>query len=60
MKKKYIGPELTIHLVQLGNMLALSSFDDYATSEPVLSKGSSDWDIWGDGSDSDSDFDDEY
>lgn len=57
MKKKYISPELTVHFVQLENMLALSTLDDYATSEPVLSKGSGDWDIWG--NDSETDFDDE-
>ena len=58
-KKLYIKPELNIHIVHLENMLALSTLDgDADPSGIVQGKGHGDWDIWGDGSDSD--FDDDY
>ena len=57
-KKLYIKPELNIHIVHLESMLAFSKFDENADSTDGFGKSHGDWDIWGDGSDSD--FDDDY
>ncbi|MBE6254827.1 MAG: hypothetical protein E7105_04855 [Prevotella sp.] len=57
-KRTYIKPELNIHLVQLQSMLAFSKFDEIASSSDGLTKESGDWDIWGNGSDSD--YEDDY
>lgn len=58
-KKAYISPALQV--VKLNNeqpIMALSTFDEAATDSTVLSKGNDDWDIWGNGSDSD--YEDDY
>ncbi len=47
-KKVYMKPELTLHRIQLENMLALSIVEGNATTNDVLTKESNDWDIWGD------------
>ncbi len=47
-KKVYITPALTQVRVQTENMMALSKIGGgTATDNPVLSKGSGDWNIWG-------------
>ena len=62
-KKAYISPALQV--VQLGNehhIMALSEFDvnpkGYGDGSDAGTKGSGDWDIWGNGSDSD--YEDDY
>lgn len=47
-KKVYMKPELTLHRIQLENMLALSTIEGNATEGTVLTKESNDWDIWSD------------
>lgn len=48
MKKNYIAPELTIHLVETQNIIALSLQTGKASGDDALVKGN-DWDIFGEG-----------
>ena len=61
MKKKvYITPITQTFHVQMteGVLLSLSDTTSASSSLTVESKGSGEWDIWGNGSDDD--YDDEY
>lgn len=47
MKKTYISPELHTQLIQMEGLIALSLYDNPATSDDALVKGGADWDIFG-------------
>lgn len=62
MKKIYIQPTTQVLVVEQQTICAISDFNPNAGDEGIgggdaLSKGSGDWDIWGNGSDSDYDSD---
>ena len=62
MKKIYIQPTTQVVNIAQQAIIAISGFNPNAGDEGIgggdaLSKGSSDWDIWGDGSDSDDEYD---
>ena len=56
-KKTYIAPEVTLFKVESERICALSDLTESGSDSIQLSKGSGDWDIWGNGS-SDDDYDD--
>ena len=58
-KKAYITPALCIVKTHLSSIIATSiPIDPEQSGGGILTKESSDWDIWGNGSDED--YDDEY
>jgi len=59
-KKTYITPEVILFKVESERICALSDLNDSGSDGNQLSKGSGDWDIWGNGSSDDYEYDDEY
>lgn len=59
-KKTYITPEVILFKVESERICALSDLNDSGSDGIQLTKDSGDWDIWGNGSGSDEDYDDEY
>ena len=56
MTKKYIIPAVTLFKVESERICALSDMTESGSDSIQLSKGSGDWDIWGnDGGDADYD-----
>ena len=58
-KKAYISPAVNIHIINMKDGIMLSLSDTGASNDSIMEvKDGGDWDIWGNGSDSD--YDDEY
>ena len=47
MKKTYIAPELDVQLIQLEGLIALSKYEESATSDDALIKEDRGENIWG-------------
>ena len=58
-KKTYMTPAVHIVEVHSETMIAFSKFEDTVSGDSGgWTKDSGDWDIWGNGSDNDDDYDD--
>lgn len=59
-KKTYITPEVILFKVESERICSVSDLNSSGSDGLQLTKDSGDWDIWGNGSDDDYEYDDEY